>query len=422
MSDKARLLAEPRRARDGGRGKHAPFGGAARSRWLTALLLSLLAWSAASCSRPQQTDAPTPAANAASLPQGEPAFLDGFFPIGVFSQPAESFEKWKSRGINTLLEVPQGHDPVAWDRAAQQAGMRIIRRPLADPRADIGRTDLLAWSHWDEPDAAGRIFEWTPLFERTYAEWRRIDPHRRVFLNLAGPDVSWFLTRTDDYSRRYSAHYPRLLAVTDWVANDLYPCGGYLNQAHARRRGDVTLLAEPIRVLRHLTDKPQFAFVETSEVEAGNVPGARCPTAEEVRAQIWYLLVHGVRGIFYFPAVVGTNGFQFDGTPADTVREITRQNAVIATLAPLLQRPINEPAGLASSEGPVEVGWRADSRTALIIAVNPSWTAVRQATIAVDSGAPSCEEMLEGRTLALHDRRIADDFPPLGVRVYRLTR
>lgn len=180
-------------------------------------------------------------------------FLNGFFPIGVFSQPLESLPKWKERGINTLLEVPQNHDPVAWDRTAQQFGFRIIRRPLGDGKADKGRKDLLAWSHWDEPDAAGRAPQWTPAFERTFKEWRQMDPTRKVFLNLAGPDVSWFLSRTDSYSKEYASYYPRLLAVTDWVANDLYPSGGYLNQAHASRRGDITLLADPIKAIRRLT-------------------------------------------------------------------------------------------------------------------------------------------------------------------------
>jgi hypothetical protein len=86
-------------------------------------------------------------------------FLGGFFPVGVFSQPSTSFEKWKSRGINTILEVPQNHDALEWDSAAKRAGLKIIRRPLSDPKADIGRKDLLAWSQWDEPDAAGRIAE-----------------------------------------------------------------------------------------------------------------------------------------------------------------------------------------------------------------------------------------------------------------------
>jgi len=350
------------------------------------------------------------------------AFLDGFFPIGVFSQPLESFAKWKERGINTLLEVPMNHDPVAWDRAAQQSGLRIIRRPLGDGRGDIGRRDLLAWSHYDEPDAAGRIFTWTPAFEKTFAEWRRIDPNRKVFLNLAGPDVSWFLTRTDQYSRNYASYYPRLLAVTDWVANDLYPAGGYLNKAHASRRGDITLIAEPIKLLRKLTDKPQFAFIELSEIEAGNVVGARCPTLEEVRAQIWYAIVHGVRGLFYFPAVVGKNGFQFDGAPPSLVAEIKKQNALITRLAPILQGQINPSEFTVTVPEPLEAGWRKGGSSVLLFVVNPRRYAIPAAEITVKGvDATTATLVSESGSLAVVGGKFRDSFAPLGVKVYEIS-
>jgi hypothetical protein len=354
-------------------------------------------------------------------PESQPLFLDGFFPIGVFSQPLESFGKWKQRGINTVLETPQNHDPAAWDRAAQQAGFRIIRRPLADPRADVGRKDLLAWSQWDEPDAAGRIVEWTPLFERTYAEWKRIDPKRPVFVNFAGPDLTWFLTRSDSYSRNYASYYPRLIAAADWVANDIYPSGGWLNDAHKARRGDITLIAEPIRLLRKMTDKPQFAFIETSEVELGNVPGARCPTAPEVRGQIWLAVIEGVRGLFYFPAVVGKNGFQFDGTPPAIVSEIVKQNAVLSQLGPVLQGPINPPGLAASPTAPLAAGWRMGKGEAWLFVLNTSSAPVSRGTVSL-KGTLSGPAQLYGETRAVEvsSGSLTDSFGPYEVKIYRL--
>ncbi len=310
--------------------------------------LLLLAFSVTTL--PSCTNVASPNANQTHHTGRNELFLNGVFPIGVFSQPEQSFAKWKARGINTILETPQGHDPLSWDRAAQTAGLYVIRRPMQNPRQDIGRKDLLAWSHWDEPDAAGRIVEWTPMFEKTAAEWRAIDPNRKIFINFAGPDLSWFTTRNDAYSKNYASHYPRLIASADWMANDLYPCGGWLNQSHAPRRGDITLLGEPIKILKGLTSKPQFAFIEASEIERGNVAGARCPTAAEFRAEIWYAITQGVRGLFYFPAVVGKSGFQFDGAPAAIVSEMTKQNAVISKIAPFckqrLIRPGSEPPPL----------------------------------------------------------------------------
>ncbi len=348
-------------------------------------------------------------------------FLDGFFPIGVFAQPEQSFAKWKSRGINTVLETPQGHDPISWDRAAQAADLKLIRRPLGDPKSDIGRKDLLAWSHWDEPDAAGRAPEWTPMFEKTAAEWRRIDPDRRIFINFAGPDLTWFTTRTDSYSKNYASFYPRLIATADWIANDIYPSGGWLNDEHKARRGDITLIAEPLKVLKKMTPKPLFAFVETSDVEAGNVPGARRPTVDEVRAQIWYAILHGVRGLFYFPAVVRAGAFQFDGTPSDIAEEMTRQNKLLTSLAPVLQGQI-DPKGLtAVVERPIEIGWRSSGSTAAAIAVNTSREARRAVNIrfsGLEGFQESVTELQTGRVIKLSDGALSDDFPSLGVRVY----
>lgn len=346
-------------------------------------------------------------------------FLDGFFPIGVFGQPAESFPAWKSRGINTVLEVPMNHDPVAWDRAAQEAGLRVIRRPLPNPRDDVGRTDLLAWSHWDEPDAAGRAPAWTPLFERTFAEWRQIDPARRVFINFAGPDITWFTTRTDDYSRQYAAYYPRLIATADWIASDIYPSGGWLNEAHRSRRGDVTLIAEPMRAIRRLTDKPQFVFIEASEIERGNVPDARCPTPEEMRAQIWYAVVHGARGVFYFPAVVGSGGFRFDGAPPEVVREMERQNALLREVGPALQGPVDPPDVNAKVPPPLVVGWRVHGDEATFIVVNPSRAPAPGSELRLERmGDPSSARVLgTDRSIPIRGGVLVEDFEPLDVRV-----
>lgn len=366
----------------------------------------------------------SPKAEMAQVTIDQPAgksklFLNGVFPIGVFSQPVESFAKWKSRGINTILETPQNHDPIAWDRAAQSAGFFVIRRPMQDPRQDIGRKNLLAWSHWDEPDAAGRIAEWTPMFERTAAEWRAIDPTRPIFINFAGPDLSWFTTRTDSYSRTYASHYPRLLATADWVANDLYPSAGWLNQAHAPRRGDITLLGEPIKILKQMTSKPLFAFIEASEIERGNVAGARCPTAAEFKAQIWYALCEGVRGLFYFPAVVGKSGFRFDGAPPEIVDAMVEQNSLITKIAPLLQAEINPKGFSAEVPDGIATGWRKSGKSVLLILVNTRNQAVGSTTIRLRGldGVTSGKPITPGPPATITAGTVTESFPPLATRV-----
>jgi hypothetical protein len=86
-------------------------------------------------------------------------------------------------------------------------------------------------------------------------------------------------------------------------------------------------------------DKPVFAFIETSYQEF--VPeSTRGPTKDEVRAEIWVAIVHGVRGYIFFPQVVGKDATG-DGTPPDVAAELTIQNKTVTQLAPVLQGDIN---------------------------------------------------------------------------------
>src|SRR3954465_3436379 len=88
------------------------------------------------------------AAGAVSLP-------DNFFPIGVWSQPAYTFDKWQSRGINTVInyEPYGGQDRIAvWSNAANAHGFYQVRQPRVNPADDLKETRLLAWMHADEPD------------------------------------------------------------------------------------------------------------------------------------------------------------------------------------------------------------------------------------------------------------------------------
>src|SRR5713226_3571553 len=54
----------------------------------------------------------------------------GFFPVGVFLQPVENFDVWKSRGVNTVVDFWPGQQPLeVWNAAAVQRGLYMIRAP-----------------------------------------------------------------------------------------------------------------------------------------------------------------------------------------------------------------------------------------------------------------------------------------------------
>src|SRR5258706_12374691 len=83
------------------------------------------------------------------------------FLIGVWYQPISSFEKWKARGVNTLVGYENEGGGVSrqkWMEAARNAGLYYIAKATDDPeemKADPADPYLLPWSQQDEPDGVG---------------------------------------------------------------------------------------------------------------------------------------------------------------------------------------------------------------------------------------------------------------------------
>ena len=69
--------------------------------------------------------------------------LTHLFPIGAYVQAPANFETWKSRGVNTMVVVPDGNSEKAWNKAAIRDGLYEIRAPAGNPASEAGRTRLL---------------------------------------------------------------------------------------------------------------------------------------------------------------------------------------------------------------------------------------------------------------------------------------
>src|SRR5687767_10518475 len=95
-----------------------------------------------------------------------------FFPVAVWSQPIYTFDKWQSRGINTLFKYEPygGQDTIdEWSAAANSKGLYMIREPRSNPALDANESRLLAWMHADEPD----IHDTPPsVLAADFAKWR----------------------------------------------------------------------------------------------------------------------------------------------------------------------------------------------------------------------------------------------------------
>jgi hypothetical protein len=361
------------------------------------------------------------------------AFLDGFFPIGVFAPLAPDMKGWKALGLNTMLSVPQGEDRVVWDETAQSLGLSMIRQPLPDPSADVGRTDLLAWLLPDEPDIAindaacgGSCVE---LTESLSAQWRAIDPARKLFVNLAGPNV--LMSAACDHCNGPGDEppnpscipdndqcYPRIIDAADWVSEDIYPVTGWLPSEDLR--DDITVVGKTLDRIGDWTDKPQFAILEASDLRhTFDGTGTRGPTPAEVRAELWHAIIHGARGIFYFP--VAFNPFEFDAVEDDVKAEISVQHGLIAEIGPVLQTEIDPAAMTVAVDAPLEATWRLTDSEAWVVVLNTKNAPV---TARVRLGGVAGEAIVVGedRTVPLVDGGVSDDFGAYAVHVYRLPR
>ena len=371
------------------------------------------------------TDASAEAATDATTDGTTPTakFLDGFFPIGVWTQPIKYFDRWKARGINTLVGAEDEGKTVAveaWSSAAETAGLHMIRKPLTKPESDVGKKLLLAWALPDEPD--NQTATETPATMKTqYDAWKKLDPSRPVLLNFSGGNV-WFTTgsnaqcngpgdgtATDDC-------YPKYLEAADWVGNDFYPIAGWDPPQ------ELALVGKIIDKLAGWSKgRPQFAFVETCDQQLPWAPKAGGPTAPELRGEIWDAILHGARGVFYFADQLGGGGtpFTWDGTPSANVDELTKQNALVTSLANVLQGEIDPKPWSAKVPAPLEVAWRSDAGSTYFFVLNLSPTAKPKQAIAL-SGVTATTATLFGTatTVPIGSGIITEDFAAYELRIY----
>jgi Protein of unknown function (DUF1524) len=254
------------------------------------------------------------------------------FPIGVWVPPADSMTKWAGRGINTVVGIPQGHDPGPWVAAAAKAGLRQIRAPRTDvPLEQDGADPLLtAWLHPDEPDLNDqRPAELAAARER----WRAAAPQVPVVVNLSGGEVLKALN-----SPERTAQYRAWLNTADWASQDLYPVTGWGQPDwHDHRHTRPTTNQQANNILAALQGdrpRPLLNFIECADQRLGWVPPGSNPTPQQQSGHVWDAIINGARGIVYFP--VAFNPFTFDNMTPAQVAQMTADNERIKQLEPWL--------------------------------------------------------------------------------------
>jgi hypothetical protein len=343
----------------------------------------------------------------------EPPFLDGFFPIAADYQPHASFDKWKKRGVNTMVRVPPDEDVGEWTKTANQLDLRMIRKPRSNPHDDVGESKLLAWHWMDEPELHG---EAASKLKDFVDKMHAVDPKRPIHVNFWGGGI---LENPDDCYGSYC--YPDYVDHADWISDDIYPCNKYAC--------DISLVGKIVSKLRGWAsgEQPAFAYIETSDWD-GNGTG---PSPRRFRAEVWDAIIHGARGVFYFcvrlksGCTPGSGCLaDYDATPSDVAEAMPALHQRLAALGPILQRHVN-PKGI-SMDVPdaLEVGWRqAADGTAYFIVQNPTDTDRNDQKLTLHGvgSAVSAKVVDESRSVKIGSDGIAhDDFEAYGVHIYRV--
>jgi len=343
-----------------------------------------------------------------------PAPLRSFFPIAVDFQPPSRLRTWAGRGINTAIRVPHGTDTESWTRAANAAGLKMIREPRANPALDALEPNLLAFTGPDEPELNGCNPDCVLAQRR---ELKAAAPAKPYLLNLAGLSVAFPAMPHDNLfcngpgdGKGDTECVAQYIGAADWVSHDVYP----VNQGVPLGTIGNTL----DRLRRWSQRRPQFAYIEASDYDGDG----RRPTAEQLRGEIWEAIIHGARGIAYFVVDARRPIERPDAVPPDLLREMKIQNAKITGLADVLQTPVNPSQIAVRAPSPIEYTWRRVGSDTYIIALNRSAAPVVAGTMSVLGVAvpPSVTVWNENRELATSGNHFSDSFGPYEVHVYRL--
>ena len=351
-----------------------------------------------------------------------PAFRNGFpaapdfFPIGVWLQSPSNAAAFRVLGINTFVGLWQGPTE-AQLRDLAASGMFVVAEQnevgLRSPNAGI----IKAWMQSDEPDNAqpaafgyGPCIPASSVAERSRALKRRAAT-RPVMINfgqgVANPAWVGRGACTGDM-----AYYDTAIQGADILSFDIYPAASDI----AAVRGKLEYVARGVDELvrRAAPGQAVWAVLETTFI------GSRQRvSALELRAEVWMALTHGAKGVLYF-VHEWTGGFREDGIfrHPGIVEEVTRDNRLIASLAPVLNsKTVAGAVKVSTSTISTMVKQYDKAMYVFCVAMDKAGSAAR-----FETSLPSArvEVIGENRTLAMANGAFADSFAGYGVHLYRI--
>lgn len=345
-----------------------------------------------------------------------------FFPIAVWLQNPANAERYKAAGINTYVGLWRG--PSAEQLGAlHQAGMRVVCAQNALALTNEHNSIVIAWMHDDEPDNAqslgqGKGYGPPILPETIQRDYERIkanDPSRPVFLNL-GQGVAYDNYIGRGVRRNRLEDYPEYIKGADIVSFDIYPV------VHDKPEiaGKLEFVALGVKRLMEWSrgQKTVWNCIECTHI--GNPD--RKATPAQIKAEVWMSLIHGSRGLIYFVHQFKPS-FKEAALLEDPVNlaAVTRINAQIAELAPVLHQPPSSLKLEASGDFRLASMVKEFNGATYLFAVameNRGGRAAFKSQGLPESG--TVEVLGESRSVRLAEHAFADEFEPYGVRLYRI--
>jgi len=346
----------------------------------------------------------------------------GYFPIAVWLQDPKKAPDYKAAGINLYVGLWKG--PTEEQLAAlKAAGMPVICEQNGVGLKHKDDPTIVGWMHGDEPDNAqslpsGKGYGPPIPPEKIAADYQRLreaDPTRPVMLNL-GQGVAWDGWYGRGVRTNHPEDYPEYAKGGDIISFDIYPV------AHSKPeiQGKLEYVARGVERLVKWAAPPKVVW---DCIECTRIGSDQKATPAQVRAEVWMSLISGSRGLIYFVHEWKPK-FNEHALLDDPERlaGVTAINKEIRELAPVLNSPTV--AEKAESPGPdtlVKAIVKRHGGATYVLAVNMRNVAAKPALALADVAADSSAEAIgEGRTVKLEGGRLADDFKPYAVHLYKI--
>ncbi|MEN8226699.1 MAG: beta-galactosidase [Bacteroidota bacterium] len=265
-----------------------------------------------------------------------------YFPLAVWLQEPSNATRYQEVGINLYYGLWKGPTK-AQITQLEQAGMPVICELNDYAEKHLDKKVFVGWHAMpDEPDNAQPDGEggYGPcvdpeIIKDNYNKTKVIDPTRPVFLGL-GVGIAYPPARLrGSECAGDTLKYYQYTKGADVVHYDIYPVAG---PPTMRAKNQLRYVAMGIDNLRRYSnyEKPVWMAMETARIrEHGSVP-----QPYQVEAEIWMVIIHGAKGIVYFPYRMFPDRSATGLLEDEKMKEaITITNSRIKELAPVINSP-----------------------------------------------------------------------------------